>query len=492
MRNIPLRFRASAPNVGGLPYVIPTSSMANPAEAIASALATKDHVMVPAGTWTLSSTISIPSGKTLIGAPGAVLVSAVALAFRMTSCFQSAVQNIRISGPHTGTSYQVILTDCTDCVVDIQIQNGNSGVHLIRSNYCWVQGYMTEMRGTGIRLSGSRCNDVKLTGGRNIGGFGVYLAVDGATGSTRNYLSAEKFCDPATLTPFQLGASFYDAVTGRIGLEALGITIGNDSNILRDIAAFDTGDNGISVTSDGNTGGNFVIGNCDHDGLHIYGSYNSFAGVTARGNRFSGVGISQSSTAGLASFNSVTGIVSDGNLEYGVEIKDIANGNFVAGALGTSVLGGYSDTSGGLNRYELMGQDLRKAIAAQVSFVGVSDLAPGYGVRTAYFEHDGRTCSFWLALRFTPTYTVPGAPGEFRISVPGLPAALSTAALAVTDVAGLTWPTNATQLSARFEGGSVIRVRAQGPSLAAQSLNTSNFPVGQQVSLTISGVYFTV
>ena len=472
---------------------ISAASMATSASALAAinaALSAYTTVIIPAGTWAINGTVVIPSGKTLTGQPGTVITTTAAQIFTMTGGFQSRVAGISVRGPNSGTSYQVILTDCLSCEVDIAIAQGNSGVQLIRSDFCKVRADLCEMRGSGIKLSDSQNNDIRLVRGRNLGGFGVYVADPVSRPSTKNRISADKCLSVTDLTTYQLGASFYNAGAAQIGLEAVGITVGNDGNIIQGVVALNTGDNGISISSDGNSGGDFVISICGNDGLHIYGSNNSFSSVTSRGNSQSGVGIGQGGTTGLAKGNTIVGATVDGNLRYGVELKDIATGNLVLGAIGsTNTLGATLDSSSGSNSINPGRAVATQSGAAVVSFVGVSDLSPGYSTRTANFQIRDGWCKFQLTLKFTPTYTPPGTPGEFRISVPGLSNALGTPGLLINQVTGITWPSGATMLTGRFENGTQMRVRSQGPEHTPVSLTTAHFTPGQTVELTITGEY---
>lgn len=455
--------------------------------ALTNALATYAVVTIPPGSYTVGTWV-LPSNR-VVKMDGVTLTHSVAQFMTATGAVKSSLIGGEIVGPHSGNSYQIILTDCIGVTVNTKMSNGNSGVNLIRCVGCSVEISATEMRGTGIRLSGSSNNKVSFRRGRNNGGFGVYVSLDGSTPSEGNSIFSEKYADPATLTAYQtsgVGSSFYDPVTGRIGLEAVGVTVGNNFNTINAIAR-DTQDNGVSITSDNNTGSLIIAENCDNDGLHLYGSNNSFTGVSAKGNAQSGIGIAQSSTTGTASNNTVVGSSVD-NEHYGVRFDDVADGNTVIASVGAgNLLGKFLDDSAGVNTITTAAAG--SSASAQVSFIGVTDLSPNYSIRTAYFHSDLTWCDFMLSIRFTPTYTTPGTPGEFRIAIPGLPSASGTPALAVGSISGIVWPAGSTQITARFEGGAVMRVRASGPGVAPVSLTTDNFTSGVQVEFTITGRY---
>lgn len=472
-------------------YGAPANGVDDDAPAVIAALAEHDDVYLPPGTYRFGSVIALASGKALWSDPGKAVVAIPAAAFTMSGAIEARLRGLALVGPHSGTSYQIVLTDCIDCEVDVSLHNGNSGVNLIRSTGCRVVLAASELRATGIRLTGASRNYVALLGGRNIGGFGVYLSLDGVMPSTDNEIIAEKYADAATLTAYQAsgadGSAFYNSATGRIGLESLGITVGNNRNKILRVKALDTKDNGVSITSDYNTGGNITASNCDNDGLHLYGSYNALAGVVSVRNAQSGIAASRSETTGGEKFNCVTGAVVDENGYYGVRFSNDATENLIVASVGPSnALGALRDDSTGQNRLSLPGAVQTTDATPQITFATAGDLSPGYGERVARFRVEDGWCDLYLRVRFTPTYST--ASGEFRIAIPGLPGGFGNPALAVSDVSGATvWPAGATQLAARLENGAIFRIRAFGPGVAATSLTTANLPSGVQHIFSITG-----
>ena len=478
----PQQFGASADGIG------------DDTTAFNQAIATGKIVSLRAGVYRLTGPLILQSGSTLIADTGSVEIRAEnPVIFTATALSDVTIQGINWVSRHISTGYNFSLTDCQRFVLVGALRMGNSGVHMTGCSDCRIDLDMREIRGTGIRLTGSSRNYVTLRRGRNIGGFGIYLAMNGTVPSSYNTIRAEKFVDPDNLTAYQLeGANVsgnYDPATGQLGLEGIGITKGNDSNVIVEAKIRHTKDNGVSITSDYNTATALIVSDCDHDGLHIYGGWNAVAGVTAVRNRFSGIGIGRSETQGSEVYNSVTGVVSDANMQYGVRFVSDANGNMVSGVVGSlNNLGPSSYDATGINTFSQAGGAPTTEVAAQVTFATVGDLSIAYAERAAWFRTSDNWCDFFVRLRFTVTYTT--ASGEIRITVPGIPQGRNTPPFLVGEVSNsVLWPSGATQLHGRFESGSVMRLRGIGNGIAPVNLTAANFPSGVQHTLSVAGRY---
>lgn len=302
------------------------------AAAIAAALSENDVVLLPepAVAYRINSTIVMPSNKRLVGVGGAIpVIGSAAFLFDFAGTVDSEISGVVITGPHTGTSYQIRLSgNAARNKFSLKIQNGNSGIHVLDSQDNEFDLELVNMRGTGLNFDGvtTTGNYARRVECVNVVGFGL-LMEEGASRNKAGFVA--KRLDAATVTAYMIANHASDLAAGRLGLEAVGLRFESDHNTVETVHCFDSADNGVSITGAYNTFGCVKSHNADNDGVHIYGSGNSVGNITATDGEQSACGIGEGATEGLAANNTVGCVASTGSDRYAVEITGVATGNRV-------------------------------------------------------------------------------------------------------------------------------------------------------------------
>lgn len=300
--------------------------------AIAYAAATgRNRVAIPAtirSEMTLSGPIAPISGVNIHGIGNPVVTTDYHVVLNAVEGLEDfRLTGVTFVGPYSGSSYMITLgPGSRRNYIDVTLVNGNSGITVTDApdNIIKVRG--RNIRGTLAKLTGAGSvrNHVLGVVAENVTGFGLLLE----KGACDNRIdTVYKFVNLNTLPEEQKGGTQWDEAAGRLGLEALGITIGCNRNRVGTVTAISTHDNGVSITGDYNTIEDVTTENCDHEGVHFYGSYNTVGFLRARSNRMSAAGAGTSSTEGGGSWNTILNGVGLENTLYCARFSNGASYN---------------------------------------------------------------------------------------------------------------------------------------------------------------------
>lgn len=292
--------------------------------------------------WPFNTALTVATGARLVFAPGAQAITTLTGTL-FTFAGPATILGLRLTGGHNSTSYVAFIQAAANGSVfdDFEISNSNSGIRCDAAE-CVIRGRFNEMRGAGVRLSGTTAvrNRVDVVI-RNAAGFGVYVTA----GATENEIWVTDYADPARFTTWQL-ANRPETAQGRVGIEGCGITQDAPGNIVHRMIRRGSGDAGMTLSSDNNVVGLCVAENCVGSGLSALGSYNS-AGVVRAIGCSNGIAFTPGS-GGLAQSNIVSVAYVRGN-SYGVLNDTESYREWVSGATyGT----GTNFMANGLNIYK--------------------------------------------------------------------------------------------------------------------------------------------
>lgn len=361
--------------------------------AIAYAVLTgRQRVAIPAGvrkSIALSAAFTPVSGVEVYGIGNPEIEVASSTVFSQTALEAFKFRDITIIGPYSGTAYLMQLgAGCRRCEIDVTFVGTNSGIVLTDAtdNIITVRG--RNVRGTLVKVSGAGSvrNRIKEVTAENVSGFGLLLE----TGACDNQVDQiRKFVNLIDLPDAQKSGTQWDAATGRLGLEALGITVGCDRNRIGSVAAIQTHDNGVSITGDYNTVEDITAENCDHEGVHFYGSRNVVGFLRSRANRMSGAGAGagagSSETTGGGSYNTILNGVAIENGYYAARFSAESDYNdfrmrSMANTLGDSYAAAGTGPNNSFNSYpnalNTPYQKVAGSLAAVVQTVTSSSYAP--------------------------------------------------------------------------------------------------------------------
>ena len=258
----------------------------------------------------INGRLDIPANVTLLalnGPDGArpVLQMTAGEAVRMNEPNAGFV-GFRIIASHSTSAYQIRLgLDAHRCVVDVEIDNGNSGV-VTRANDGRITVVAREMRGTVVRVSGGERNYISARG-RNITGFVVYITNADEAPPVRparyNYGPlAESWVEPALFTAWQL-ANRAETARGRLGIEALGIAYPCEHNYFALVIRRGSYDAGCTLAGPNNRVDTMISEDCDLGAMSLPSENCSVGSVFAR-NCLNAVNIN-ANAGGIARNNSV-------------------------------------------------------------------------------------------------------------------------------------------------------------------------------------------
>lgn len=259
-------------------------------------------VYVPAGTYTISTTVTLRSKVAVrgVGMPTLRLGAAVRM-FHGTSITDAEVSGFAVDGNARATGSIIRLENTTRCRVLLNTLTGcpssdNGSIHLFGTSSednVIAGNSVSASVGNAIGVIGSGCrrNRVDANTIDACGGFGVFVA----GGAHRNTITRNR--------------------TISNGIELVGVTAGSNHNIIANNHAEGCGDNGISITGNYNVAsGNHCYAN-NLTGLFLYGSFNTATGNVCMRNGQSGGALSgiaiQPVFGGAGQYNTVTGNVCD-------------------------------------------------------------------------------------------------------------------------------------------------------------------------------------
>lgn len=299
--------------------------------AIAYAMSTgRQRVCIPAGirkSISLTAPFDPVSDVEIYGIGNPEIEVASSVVFEAEGIENFSFRDITIIGPYTGTSYLLSLGEgCKRCHVDVTFVGTNSGAVVTDASDNIVKVAGRNVRGTTLKISGAKSvrNRVPLVVAENVTGFGVLIE----KGASFNRIdTVHKFVNLDDLPEAQKTGTQWDAATGRLGLEALGITIGCSRNSAGSVVAIDTHDNGVSITGTYNTVEDITAENCDHEGVHFYGDYNAVGFLRAFKNRMSGAGAGGSNTDGGGNNNTILNGVAIQNGYYAARFSAPSTAN---------------------------------------------------------------------------------------------------------------------------------------------------------------------
>lgn len=280
----------------------------------------------------INGSLTIPAGVELvgIGRPAELVCGPSALV--LLEGDEAGFRNVHLTGAHSSSTYTVqISASAARCVVDVSIDNGNSGV-LCNGPDATITLVAREFRGTGVRLNGTDCTQavVKFLG-RNLGGFGVYVTL----GARAKSIHAAKYSDPAYFTAWQL-ANRSETADDQCGLETVGVTYDSPEQTIEYCYAHGSGDAGCSLTSSRNHLGMMTAVDCALNGLSLIGSDNVVGTLNALRCQ-NGLGCTPNA-GGLSRNNSVGVVNAHDNTEYGVAFNNSNYREWVsAGTYGSAV-----------------------------------------------------------------------------------------------------------------------------------------------------------
>lgn len=322
--------------------------------AIAYAMSTgRQRVCIPAGirkSISLTAPFDPVSDVEIYGIGNPEIEVASSVVFEAENVESFSFRDITIIGPYTGTSYLLSLGEgCRRCHVDVTFVGTNSGAVVTDASDNIVKVAGRNVRGTTLKISGAKSvrNRVPLVVAENVTGFGVLIE----KGASFNRIDAvHKFVNLDDLPDAQKAGTQWDAATGRLGLEALGITIGCSRNSAGSVVAIDTHDNGVSITGTYNTVEDVTAENCDHEGVHFYGDCNAVGFLRAFKNRMSGAGAGGSNTDGGGNNNTILNGVAIQNGYYAARFSmPAADNDFRLRSIANELGDSYSVAGAGPN-----------------------------------------------------------------------------------------------------------------------------------------------
>lgn len=288
-------FRKFPPDSESFNVVIDGGAIGNGSDATGAFTAAvnsgKKYVIVPYGSYLISSAITVPDDVYIygLGSHPMIIHTNGYNVFNLGS--DCVVDHLGFDGPNGSTGIQINLTNSfnsrvTDCYF---LFGSQPCVYLNNSFGCRIEGnYFSAGNSHGVHISNaSQFNTVHNNFVEAMDGFGIIMDQ-----AANNNIITDNYCETNTI-------------------ELVGVTFDCFNNIIANNIASGTGDNGISVTGYNNSvTGNICFSNF-HNGICIYGKYNTVTGNTCYNNnvvasQFAGICLSPE-FGGEAIRNVITG-----------------------------------------------------------------------------------------------------------------------------------------------------------------------------------------
>lgn len=293
--------------------------------AIAEAATAGKAVRLPAGTYRVSSSLTLPIGTILSGdGPGKTIFRfdnpASGRLFTLANVSKVQVRDLTIDGNHTiaTSDFSIYVYGSTDCLFNnvafLNLAGTNSGCLLIAggSNGIVVDACRfldAEATAVGITEPTTSFNTIRNNEIQRSGGFGIRLG----EGSHRNLIEGNWTTNNA--------------------IELIGIANSAYENQIKHNRAEGCGDNGISVSGNRNLVEGNVCRNNFRAGIYLWGSHNTVTGNECINNNVENTnpwpGIGMSANYGsTGQHNTVTGNVIDDDRnvprQYGIRVDSNA------------------------------------------------------------------------------------------------------------------------------------------------------------------------